>query len=131
MGTNIQKPRPADRKLYEKVKKQIYKKYPKQSAYRSGLLVKKYKKKFAEIYGPNKSPYIGSYPKNKGLNRWFKEDWKSDTKKYKYTSKSSVYRPTKRITKDTPTTFKELSDKQIKRAKREKAKTGRVKKFNT
>lgn len=130
MATKLKKPTPADPKLYEKVKKQIYKKYPKHSAYRSGMVVKIYKKKFAEIYGPNKSPYIGKYPTKKGLDRWFKEDWKSDTNKYQYTSKSSVYRPTKRITKDTPTTFKELSDKQIKRAKREKAKTGRVKKFN-
>ena len=34
---------PSDKKLYEKVKKEIYKKYPKHSAYRSGLLVKQYK----------------------------------------------------------------------------------------
>ena len=34
---------PSDKKLYEKVKKEIYKKYPKHSAYRSGLLVKEYK----------------------------------------------------------------------------------------
>tara|TARA_B100001564_G_C20505287_1_gene608086 strand:- start:225 stop:620 length:396 start_codon:yes stop_codon:yes gene_type:complete len=130
MATKIKKPTPADPKLYEKVKKQIYKKYPKHSAYRSGMVVQKYKKKFAEIYGHNKNPYIGKYPTNKGLDRWFKENWKSDTNKYKYTSSSSVYRPTKRITKNTPTTFKELSDKQIKRAKREKSKKGRVKKFN-
>ncbi len=32
-----------DKILYEKVKKEIYLKYPKHSAYRSGLLVKKYK----------------------------------------------------------------------------------------
>jgi hypothetical protein len=42
-----------------------------------------------------------------------------------------VYRPTKRITKDTPTTFSELSKQQIEKAKKEKAKTGRVKKFKT
>ena len=34
---------PTDKKLYEKVKAEIYKKYPKHSAYRSGLLVKEYK----------------------------------------------------------------------------------------
>ena len=34
---------PANKKLYEKVKDEIYKKYPKHSAYRSGLLVKSYK----------------------------------------------------------------------------------------
>jgi hypothetical protein len=33
--------------------------------------------------------------------------------------------------KDTPTTFNELTNKQIERARQEKAKTGRVKKFLT
>ena len=46
---------------------------------------------------------------------------------YKY--KSDVYRPTKRITKDTPATFSELSKKEIDRARREKASKGRVEKF--
>ena len=46
---------------------------------------------------------------------------------YKY--KSDVYRPTKRITKDTPATFNELSKKELESARREKAKKGRVKQF--
>ena len=36
-------PLPKDESLYEKIKKEIYTKYPKHSAYRSGLLVMKYK----------------------------------------------------------------------------------------
>lgn len=115
---------PTNQKLYDKVKKQIYKKYPKHSAYRSGLLVQEYKKQFK-----GKFPYKGKKPIKKGLARWFKEDWKSDTGKYFYSSKSSVYRPTKRITKKTPKTFKELSDKQIKIAKRKKYTKGRVNRF--
>ena len=39
-------PEPANKKLYEQVKAEIYKKYPKHSAYRSGILVQKYKKTF-------------------------------------------------------------------------------------
>ena len=39
-------PLPNDEKLYNKTKKYIYKKYPKHSAYRSGLLVQEYKKDF-------------------------------------------------------------------------------------
>ena len=35
-------PSPKDKKLYEKIKKQVYKKIPKHSAYRSGLVVQKY-----------------------------------------------------------------------------------------
>lgn len=73
--------------------------------------------------------YLGQTSKTKGLSRWFKEDWKSDTGKYKYTSKSSVYRPTKRITKKTPKTFSELTKKALSTAKRKKAKYGRVKLF--
>ena len=126
--------RPRDQSLYENVKAKVYKKYPKHSAYRSGHLVKAYKSAFAKKYPQSKDgPYIGKKPKiqNKGLQRWFAEDWKSDTGKYRYTSKSSVYRPTKRITENTPTTFSELTQSQIKRAKRIKAKKGRVGKFNT
>ena len=37
---------PRDKKLYNKTKKIIYQKIPKHSAYRSGILVKTYKKKF-------------------------------------------------------------------------------------
>ena len=46
-----------------------------------------------------------------------------------YKKKGDVYRPTKRVNSKTATTFKELSKKEIDAAKREKAKTGRVKEF--
>ena len=124
-------PKPKDEKLYYKVKEDVYKKYKTHSAYRSGQLVKEYKRIFAKKYGDKISPYIGTKSKITGLKRWFAEDWKSNTGKYKYTNKNSVYRPTKRITKNTPITFSELSNKQINKAKLEKARTGRVKKFFT
>ena len=120
---------PSDKTLYSETKKLIYKKYPKHSAYRSGLLVKAYKKAFIRDHGLLKQPYKGKKPVNEGLDRWFKEDWKSDTGKVGYSSKSSVYRPTKRITKDTPKTFSELTTKEIQKAKREKFRTGRVGNF--
>ena len=50
---------PVDCNLYKKTKKHIYNKYPKHSAYRSGLLVQKYKKDFTKKYGNKKQPYIG------------------------------------------------------------------------
>jgi len=111
--------KPKNAALYERVKKSIR---MKPSAYRSGLIVKKYK----QLGGT----YIGPKPKLTGLSRWFAENWKSDTGKYKYTSKSSVYRPTKRVTSKTPKTFSELTRSQVLRAKREKARTGRVKVFS-
>jgi hypothetical protein len=114
------KPQPNNKDLYEKVKKEVYKKYPKHSAYRSGLLVKKYKEEGGTYSGE----------KNKGtLGRWFKEEWKNQDGKTGYKKKGDVYRPTKRITKDTPKTFKELGKKKVKKAMKEKKKTGRVKKF--
>lgn len=122
-------PKPSDQVLYDKIKQKVYKQNPKHSAYRSGIVVKEYKNAFVKKYGKQKQPYIGKKPTLTGLPRWFKEDWKSDTGKYRYTSKSSVYRPSKRITKNTPTTFSELTPAQLKRAKNEKRTTGRVKKF--
>ena len=107
-------------KLYERVKKDISARM-KPSAYRSALIVKKYK----QLGGT----YDGPKPTRTGLTRWFAENWKSDTGKYKYTSRSSVYRPTKRVTANTPVTFSELSRSQVLRAKREKARTGHVKSF--
>ena len=120
---------PKDQKLYQLLKSKLYKENPIHSAYRSGVLVQRYKKAFKFKYPRLKDPYTGQTSKVQGLSRWFKEDWKSDTGKYSYTSKSSVYRPTKRITKKTPKTFSELSKKQLTSAKRKKAKYGRVKKF--
>lgn len=119
---------PKNTLLYNKVKQYIYKKYPKHSAYRSGLLVQKYKQEFKKLH-PLSNPYIGQTSKLKGLSRWFKEDWKSDTGKYYYSSRRSVYRPTKKITKKTPKTFSELSKKELNRAKYKKARYGRVNRF--
>ena len=38
--------KPRDPKLYDKIKKEVYKKIPKHSAYRSGIVVQKYKKAY-------------------------------------------------------------------------------------
>jgi len=120
---------PSDSKLYSEVKGKVYKKYPKHSAYRSGILVQTYKTAFYGKYGMRKSPYTGKKPSLTGLSRWFKEKWVGDDGKIGYSTKDSVYRPSRRITSKTPTTFSELSKDQVKAAKKEKAATGRVKKF--
>ena len=115
-----------DNKLYNKTKKYIYKKYPKHSAYRSGLLVQKYKKDFKKKNG-NKNPYSGKKTKKKGLKRWFAEKWVNQRGKVGYKYKNDIYRPSKRITRGTPLTHKELSKKEINRARTRKYKHGRVK----
>ena len=87
---------PLDKALYERAKATVYPRYKKPSAYRSGALIKEYKR-------------LGGRFKEDGgrpLERWFKEDWKDiGNKEY------PVYRPTKRITKDTPLTASEIDPK--------------------
>ena len=113
-------PEPTNKKLYDEVKQEIYAKYPKHSAYRSGLLVQEYKKRGGGYSGD----------KSKGsLGRWFKEEWSNQRGEAGYKKKGDVYRPTKRVSSKTPATFSELSKKEIESAKKEKAKTGRVKEF--
>ena len=114
--------KPANQELYDKVKKQIYAKYPKHSAYRSGLLVQEYKSKGGK--------YIGKENKSSGLNRWYREKWLNSRGEEGYKHASDIYRPTVRVNKDTPTTFKELTQKQIDAARKEKKRDGRVKKLN-
>lgn len=129
-------PTPADLKLYQKSKKQIYQKMPIHSAYRSGHVVQAYKRAFAKKYGPDIEPYITIKKPTKkqqqrhGLTRWFAEEWRNQQGQIGYHNPGDIYRPTKRITRDTPKTFKELTPKDIAQAKLEKQQTGRVKKFS-
>jgi hypothetical protein len=91
-----------DPKLYTKAKKIADDIYAKPSAYKSGFIIKKYK----ELGGT----FSGEKDKNKGLDRWFKEKWQDiGNKKY------PVYRPTKRITKETPLTIKEINPSNAKK----------------
>ena len=113
--------KPANPKLYQKVKDEIYEQHPTHSAYRSALLVQEYKRRGGK--------YIGSKPKKKGLARWFEEEWRNQRGGIGYKRTGDIYRPTKRITAETPATMQELSTKTIKAAMKEKATTGRVKRF--
>ena len=122
-------PLPNDKKLYNKTKQYIYKKYPKHSAYRSGLLVQEYKKRFSKKYGKKRDPYKGKKTEKKGLGRWFREKWVNQRGEIGYRYKSDVYRPSKRVTKKTPKTYKELSKQQIKIARSKKYRIGRVNRF--
>ena len=119
-------PQPTDEKLYEKIKNELFKKY-KPSAYRSGLLVQKYKEEYVKKH--NNNNYYRGNKTNSNLKRWFNEKWTNQRGEIGYKNKSDVYRPTIRINDKTPTTFNELTKNQINKAKKEKAKTGRVKRF--
>ena len=96
---------PTNKKLYENVNAEIYKQHPKHSAYGSGLLVQEYKRQGGT--------YKGKEKQNEGLNRWGKEQWRNQkgTTGYKY--KSDVYRPTIKVSKDTPATYDELTKNRL------------------
>ena len=112
---------PKNKELYEKVEKEIILKYPKHSAYRSGLIVKAYKEAGGTYEGPK--------PKNTGLKRWFDEKWTNQRGEIGYKNPTDLYRPSKKITSKTPKTWSELNKKQIEKAKVQKRTKGRVKKF--
>lgn len=122
---------PTDQTLYNSIKARVKREIPKHSAYRSGIIVQKYKKAFAKKYGSKKSPYKGRKTSARGLKRWFLENWRNQDGKVGYHSKSDIYRPTRRITKGTPVTHGELTKKERRRARRIKRTKGYVYRFRT
>jgi len=119
---------PKDIKLYDKIKKKLFIEYPVNSAYRSGNLVKKYIKAYEEKY-KNKEAYEGYKNKEVGLTRWYNEKWVNQRGEIGYKYDGDIYRPSKRITSNTPKTHSELTKKQIIKAITEKKNNGRVRKF--
>ena len=112
---------PVDKELYETLKQERREQYKVPSAYRSAQLAKRYK----EAGGK----YSGKKDKDEGLPLCFASKWKNQRGEVGYKFKSDVYRQTVRINSKTPTTFQELTTKEIERVRREKAKDGRVDKF--
>lgn len=105
---------PQNKALYQKVvedAKNRFKVWP--SAYASGWVVRRYK----ELGGT----YSGK-KQDASLARWYKEEWVNVCKRPYVPcgrSKASLddypyCRPTKRITKETPKTVSELTEKEIK-----------------
>ena len=119
---------PKDAKLYESIKNKVYKQITKHSAYRSGILVKEYKKAYLKKYKSNEA-YYGKKTNKQGLARWFKEEWKNQRGEVGYKNKNDVYRPTRRVTPKTPLTFNELTKYELTKAKKIKETKGRVYRF--
>lgn len=93
-------PIPANPKLYAEVKKYADSIYSKPSAYKSGFIVKTYKDHGGTYYDDNK-------PKN--LKRWYNERW-TDIANKEY----PVYRPTKRVSRETPLLPNEIDPYNLK-----------------
>jgi len=111
-------------RLYKKVKKEIYKKNPKHSAYRSLQILKEYK---------NQGGQIDESKKRNGLTTWLNEKWinltpfaESSLSNIKNSPKCgtrgknqkgpSICRPSKKVNKDTPKLAQDFSKKQIQKA---------------
>jgi len=92
---------PLDQKLYEKARRIADETYEKPSAYKSGFIQKKYK----ELGGTYKET-----GQERPLKRWFDEEW-IDIGNKSY----PVYRPTKRINKNTPLTLDEINPENARR----------------
>lgn len=90
-----------DKSIYEKAKEKVYAIYKKPSAYRSGALVKEYKR-LGGTYSGQKTKM--------GLTAWFREKW-IDVGKKDY----PVYRPTVRVNKATPLTVQEIDPKNLRK----------------
>jgi len=63
------------------------------------------------------------------LKRWFKEDWRTESGDKDTKGKRKTFRPTIRVSSETPTTWGELTPAERRRAAREKRREGRVGKF--
>ena len=79
-----------DEKLYQHVKEDADELYKKPSAYKSGWIVKEYKRRGGTYTDDGKEKF---------LKRWFNENW-TDIGGKDY----PVYRPTKRVSSKTPLT---------------------------
>lgn len=92
--------KPKNINLYNQAKEIIFNRYKKNSAYRSGAIIKLYKSMGGTFEDDNKE---------KPLKRWFKERWQdvSIIKGY------PVYRPTKKISNKTPLTINEIDKKNL------------------
>ena len=62
--------KPKNMKLYDKIKAEVYEKYPKHSLFRSALIVKKYKQAGGEYLEEAEKPKMN-------IKKWFGQEWLS------------------------------------------------------
>ena len=100
---------PINKELYKMVKAKADKIYKKPSAYKSGYIVREYKR-LGGKYRNKKN----DRNKIKPLKRWFLEGWKDISDIIGEKKAYPVYRPVRRINKETPTTVFEIPKKRLK-----------------
>ena len=95
-----------NKKLYDLVKEQADQVYKKPSAYKSGYIVKEYKRRGGQYANDGEE---------KKLKRWYNEKW-SDVGGEAY----PVYRPSVRVNSRTPLTVDEIDKTNLKKQIKEK-----------
>ena len=82
------------------------------------------------MYRQAASPFrVRKTKKGASLRRWFKEDWRTPKGKENYEGGENTFRPTKKVSKDTPKTWSEVTPASKAKAQKEKNTKGRVSKY--
>ena len=82
------------------------------------------------MYRQAASPFrVRKTKKGASLRRWFKEDWRTPKGKENYEGGENTFRPTKKVSEDTPKTWSEVTPASKAKAQREKNTKGRVTKY--
>jgi hypothetical protein len=84
------------------------------------------------MYTQDNSPFKKVRKSKEGLalKRWFQEDWRTPSGKKGYTKgDKGIFRPTKKVSADTPKTYSELSKADIAKARKERRTKGRVSRY--
>ena len=85
------------------------------------------------MYKQPNSPFkkIRKSKEGLALKRWFQEDWRTPTGAKGYSKgDSGTFRPTKKVSKDTPATYSELTPADLAAAKAERKAKGRVSRYD-
>ena len=87
--------------------------------------------KTSSMYLQRNSPFkkVRKTKEGLALKRWFKEDWKTPKGKEDYEGGENTFRPTKKVSKDTPATWDELTPAEKARGQKEKNTEGRVSRY--
>ena len=74
------------------------------------------------MYTQDNSPFkkVRKTKEGLALKRWFKEEWETPSGSKDYGDGDVVFRPTKKVSKDTPKTYGELSPSDIAAGRNEK-----------
>jgi len=82
------------------------------------------------MYRQAASPFrVRKTKKGASLRRWFKEDWRTPKGKENYEGGENTFRPTKKVSKDTPKTWGEVTPASKAKAQKEKNTKGRVSRY--